>query len=164
MKSIDLGRLGFPGIVGLGLLLFCLSFYFGSVSPLDDEVDQRKNEEARLLATLRSGARPATPVVAAPQPLTLRDAPALLLNLSATADQHSVSIERAAYRISEQEGRRRLEVTLPLKGNYPSLRAYLRDVLSKPPVTLEELSLKRPTATEALLDAQVRLSYPLAGA
>ncbi|HEX5394146.1 MAG TPA: hypothetical protein VFW68_12735 [Rhodocyclaceae bacterium] len=166
MRAPDLGRLGIPGVAGLGLLLFCLSFYAGNVAPLDDDLAKQKTEEARLTAALRDASRSPTSATTRPveaiQPLGLQDAPALLLALSAAADNHSVSIERASYRITEQEGVRRLEVSLPVRGNYPSLRAYLRDVLSHPPVVLEEVSLKRPSATDPLLDAQLRLSYPLA--
>lgn len=165
MKTPNLGRLGIPGVVGLGLLLFCLSFYAGNVASLDSDLDAQKREEARLTAAVRNAPQTTTNAPPSPAvvPLGLRDAPGLLLGLSAAADNHSVSIERASYRITEQEGQQRLEVSLPVKGNYPSLRAYLRDVLSHPPVVLEEVSLKRPSAMEPLLDAQLRLSYPLAG-
>lgn len=168
MKTPDLGRLGIPGVAGLGLLLFCLSFYAGNVSSLQSDLDRQKTEASHLSASVRNAARVQANAAAAAQPVQnaapvgLRDAPQLLLTLSAAADNHSVSIDRASYRITEQEGARRLEVNLPVKGNYPSLRAYLRDVLSHPPVVLEEVNLKRPSATDPLLDAQLRLSYPLA--
>lgn len=166
MKTPNLGRLGIPGVAGLGLLLFCLSFYAGNVASLDAELDTQKREEARLALAVSNASSAQATAKAAPvqsaAPLGLRDAPGLLLSLSAAADNHSVSIERATYRITEQEGQRRLEVNLPIKGNYPSLRTYLRDVLSHPPVVLEEVNLKRPSAMDPLLDAQLRLSYPLA--
>ena len=50
MKIPYQDRLGLPGILGLGLLLFCLSFYLGTIAPARTELRQLTSEETQLTA------------------------------------------------------------------------------------------------------------------
>lgn len=162
MKTPALERLGKPGVAGIGLLLFCLSYYSGSVAPAADELARLESEAQQLSAATRPAAAEAA---SAEQPLpgfaTATDA---LKAFAAIARQHGLNAEQATYRLSEQDGRRRLEVSLPLKAPYPVLRNYLRDVLAMPgaPV-LDELILQRQQATDEQLEASLRLSFYFAG-
>lgn len=162
MKAAALDRLGKPGIVGLGLLLFCLSFYLGNVAPARQELARLHGEAARLTAAqLQGGERGAGASGEAPRRLpSFTTATDSLKELSALAERHGLSIERSTYLLSEQEGRRRLEVNLPLKASYGSLRGYLRDVLVLPSApVLDELVLQRQKASDEIVEANIRLSY-----
>lgn len=167
MNLPDLGRLGIPGVVGMALLLFCLSFYFGSFAPARDELRALGSEQARLaqLAAQASGA----PLGRAPAqsarhpPPALADAPDILKQLGAAAGRHGLALDHASYRLIVAEGQRRMELTLPLKGSYPGFRAFLRDLFGlAPAASIDELKLHRAAAREAQLEADLRLSYPLA--
>lgn len=161
MKAMSLERLGRPGVIGLGLILFSLSFYLGSIAPAEDELARLKQEEKQLLAAARAaGAGEAgRPLPREPLP-ALEAFPALLKELNVLAERRGVAIERASYALTDVEGQRRMEIELPLKAPYPSLRAYLHDVLAlRSSPSLDELSLQRRQSSDPLVEANVRLSY-----
>lgn len=159
MNLLPLDRLGKPGIAGLGLLLFCLSFYLGNLAPARSELANLKPEAARLAAAPAGGQGDAAgPAKVGLPPFTT--ATEAQKELAALAERHGVNIERSTYLLSDQDGRRRLEVNLPLKAGYASLRSYLRDVLAQPAgPTLDELVLQRQKASDEVIEANVRLSY-----
>lgn len=161
MKTELLERLGKPGIAGLGVLLFCISFYAGNLGPARSELTALQAQ----ITQLNNAARPTGGVpgsaspVAKPLPAfsTATDA---IKELVAIADRHGVTMDRATYQLEDKEGKRRLEISLPLKGNYASLRDYLLEVLALPTApALDEVSLQRPQAVEPLLEANIRFSY-----
>jgi len=161
MKIPSLDRLGKPGIVGLGLLLFCLSFYLGNIVPARQELERLNGEATRLSGAARSGERNEARESEAPRRLpSFATATDSLKELSALAERHGLNIERSTYLLSEQDGRRRLEVNLPLKAGYGSLRGYLRDVLALPSApVIDELVLQRQKAGDEIVEANIRLSY-----
>ncbi|MDP1524971.1 MAG: hypothetical protein Q8M20_04125 [Rhodocyclaceae bacterium] len=157
-----LEKLGWPGVMGLGLLLFCLSLFFGHLLPLQDELIQMESEVDEFTETAAAQV-PTTLSATAELPLLpLATAPEQLKQLNALATQHGIVIERATYQMKAQAGQTRLEVSMPLHLNYPVLRAYLRDVLAMPATVLEELMLQRAQATDMTVDAQLRLSFGFA--
>lgn len=168
MRIPSLDRLGTPGIVGLGLMLFCLSFYLGSIAPAQDELVNLQQEAAQLLAVAGppgAGEGEGAERRAASEALRpLAALPELLKELNLLAQQRGIVIDRASYALSERDGQRRMEVNLPLVAGYPLLRAYLRDLLLKGGPSLDELSFKRRQASDPQVEANIRLSYPLAPA
>jgi Tfp pilus assembly protein PilO len=161
MKDV-IDRLGMPGVLGLGLLLFCLAFYFGNLLPLQRQLAEAETEQAQLVAAARRDG-PGSARAAAGQALPpFREAPELLKQLNALAVKHGVVVERSTYLLKDKEGPLRLEVGMPLTLGYPALRAYLRDVLALAAVSLDELSLQRALASDTVLDVQLRLSFGFA--
>ncbi|MGE5469612.1 MAG: hypothetical protein ACM3X0_02310 [Bacteroidota bacterium] len=162
MKLPQLDRLGKPGIAGLGILLFCLSFYIGSIAPARDELASLQGQMAQLAPTARS-ARAAPGSAAPPASRSLppfTNATDTLKELGGLAARYGLTVDRATYGLSTQEGRLRLEINLPLKGNYASLRGYLLEALAQPAApTLDELMLQRPQASDPVIEANARLSY-----
>lgn len=172
MTGVMLERLGMPGIAGIGLLLFCLPFYFGNVAPAQTELANLENERAQLAATAAGRAAAAHGAAGAretgsAQPLPpLADAPEVLKQLNSLAEKYGVVVERASYQMKGKDGQRQLEIGLPLKfGSYPTLRAYLREALAlTASASLEELSVQRQQASDAGVEVQLRLSYSFGGA
>lgn len=163
MNQFLIDRLGKPGVIALGLLIFCLVFYLGNIAPAQDELSRLNSEVARLTAAARSSQAAAgseSLASASRARPAFSTATGSLKELSALADQHGLTIERATYQLSNKDGQRRLEVNLPLKAAYPSLRAYLHDLLALPagPV-LDELVLQRQKASDTAIEANLRLSY-----
>lgn len=166
MKTPSLDRLGKPGILALGLLLFCLSFYLGHLGPARTELQRLQDEASRLKTATQSEQRDH-----APAPGGLRQRPpftsvtATLKELNALAGQYGLSVERSTYLLSDKEGQQRLEIALPLKTSYPPLRAYLRALLALPAApVLDGLTLQRQKSGDPQIDAELRLSYYFAPA
>lgn len=156
-----MGGIGVAGVMGIGLLLFCLSLLFSHLFPMQDTLTQLERQRealaparvpTRLAATTE---RPQLPLPAAPEQLK---------QLNALATRHGIVIERATYQMKELAGQTRLEVRMPLNLSYPVLRAFLRDVLAMPAVALEQLALQRAQVSDARVEAQLRLSFGFAGA
>lgn len=162
MNSRVLQKLGLGGVLGCGLLLFCLAFYIGSMVPAEEELASLSGERTRLardVAQLAAGAASTRDVA---PPIAVAD---LLKRLNLLAEKHGLTVERSAYQLKGEEGARRLEISMPLRVAYPALRAYLRDALAlSPGAALDELSLQRTHAGDPALTAQVRLSFAVATA
>lgn len=154
--------LGLTGIVGVGLLLFCIAFFFGNVLPLQEEVEKLSQEHTRLSAEVKSAVAQGR---SGPGALTLADVPDLLKRLDGVAKQNGIVLGRGSYQLKATEGARRMEISLPLKAPYPALRTYLRQALAlSPNGSVDELSLQREQATDPAVEVQIRFSFALAGA
>jgi len=170
MKLDTPGGIGLPGILGLGLLFFAASFYFSALAPTLAEQERLQAEERKLAQqereapTLPSAAKsessitPSTPGVLPPS----AEATELFDRLQATGEKNGIAIERATYNVVRHDKHAALqyEITLPLRGSYPNLRAFLRESLElAPSASLDSLSLQRARANDPALEASVRLSY-----
>lgn len=167
MNSRYLELLGIPGFVGVGLLLFCASFYFSAIAPAQAQLDSAKSEARKLAATLRApepGVRAA--IVDADAALAgikpASDPIEIICRLNAAAETATVTIDRSSYTISDKDGRRRIEVSLPTKGGYLPIRSYLREALTAGrSAQIDSLVLQRARATDPVLDADLKLSFEL---
>lgn len=167
MKTPDFQRLGRAGVIGLGLMLFNLSFYLGSVAPDQESLADLERQRAALLERSPqaiSGAadesRPASAL--APSP-SLTQVPELLRSVYSLATQRGLVIDRASYALSEKEGPLRIEINLPMHTSYLVLRSFLSDLGGlKPSPAIDELTMKRRQASDSLIEATLRLSWQLA--
>lgn len=160
----DLGRLGIPGVVGAGLLLFCLSFGVSTLLPDREARDRLIEDEARLSVTAPtegSSRSSKEPTILRPPPLS--SARQIFSDLDKLADASHLPLEQASYRLLEEESYVRYEASFPLKGSYPDLRAFIKDALALSTTAyLDELSLQRSAATDPMINASVRLVYVFA--
>lgn len=169
MKMPDLQSLGIPGVVGLGLVIFTVSFYFGNLAPDREGLASLELQRSALLQGAAQGrAKAADASSGAPSlgtPPTLLQMPELLRSIFSLAAQRGLVIERATYALSEKDALPRIELGLPLQGSYPALRSFLAEVDGlKPAPVIDELTLRRRQASDSLIDATVRLSWLLAPA
>jgi hypothetical protein len=168
MNARLLQALGIPGFLGVGLMLFCLSYYAGTLAPLAAQLDSTRSEARKLTETLRtrepvavSAARaevevPAADIAPASAPIEI------IRRLNAAAETAVVTVDRASYTIAEKNGLRRMEVSLPTKGSYLHLRAYLRDaLLVGRDGHIDSLVLQRARAIDPIVDADLKLSFQL---
>lgn len=169
MKMPDLQGLGIPGVVGLGLMIFTVSFYFGNLSPDREKLASLKLQRSALLQGAAQGRAKAADAsrgtLSVGPPPTLLQMPELLRSIFNLAVQRGLVIERATYTLSEKDATPRIELNLPLQGSYPALRLFLAEVDGlKPAPAIDELTLRRRQASDSLIDATVRLSWLLAPA
>jgi len=158
-------RLGISGIIGAGLLIFSLSYYFNAVLPDQASLVELQREVSKLESSI-----PIRPIPSSPTPPSLRTLPPfdssqdLMAHLATLAEQSSAAISRATFRITKDAGSQRYEVYLPLKTSYPNLRAFLKEALALSPAsTIAEIDLHRSLATDAEIEATVHLIYYFSG-
>lgn len=160
-----LARLGPAGILGLGLLLACLPYYFTGLRPLERELRAQREAAERMRAR-----GPFRPVAADDRAGELRRfhelfpplerVPAELERLYALARGAGLDLHQGEYRLERQQtGLAAYRITFPVRGAYPQLRGFLGAVLSGvPAASVDALRFERRKAAEAQLDAQLRLT------
>lgn len=158
-------QLGQQGVIAIGIGLFCLSFYAGTIVPLAAERERLRGEDIRLTQALASAARgdQGAPDAVAQGPVSLPPVAAandLLLKLAEAHGVAGFTVDRVAIQQTDEPGLRRIELSFPLKGTYPQLRAALHAYLRlSPVVTLDEISLRRSNGKDPMVEASLRLSY-----
>lgn len=153
--------LGRPGVVGIGMLVFCLVLFNFWHRPLAAE---RARLEA-MLARTPLAATPADPAQAGAADMVRaltdlqRDLPAeaqlgdAVRDIHAIALKHGVGLRRGGYeRVWETAGRfGRQRMVFQSDAAYPALRAFLREVLAQQPaLALEDAIFSRRTGSATL--------------
>jgi hypothetical protein len=163
-RLLDL--LGPFGVAGLGIFVFCLPFYFGSVVPAEREVARRN-----ALAAQR-GRLPVQPVAAPEGTAELerfyRRFPTFdglqgeLEAVYAHARASKLQLAQGEYRLEKGAGLAAYRVTLPVRGSYAQLRQFVGRVLKDmPTASLDAVRFERRKPGDTQVDAQVRLTIYL---
>jgi len=160
-----LSRLGVFGVLGLGLLFFCLPFYFSALRPVQHELAAQRDVAERLRD--RGPFRAVTGDDRADDLLRfyallppLAQLPEALGQIYALARAASLELMQGEYRLEARDaGPVAYRITLPMRGSYAQLRAFLDAVLREMPLaSVDALRFERKKAGEAQLDAQIRMT------
>ena len=161
-----LEALGAPGVIGIGVLVFCLPFYFASVAPAEREVARRSAAAAKT--TRLAGQPVSAPDGAADLERFYRRFPTLdalqseLEAIYAHARASKLQLAQGEYRLEKGVGLAAYRVTLPVRGSYAQVRQFVGHVLKDmPTASLDAVRFDRRKAGDAQLEAQVRLTIYL---
>jgi hypothetical protein len=160
-----LRALGPTGVIGIGVLIFCIPFYFSAVRPAERELQAQRSVAERLRARV-----PFQPVASEGRAEELRRFYSLFPPLEKLPDQLELiySLARAA-KLELLQGEYRLEkppvglayyrITLPLRGSYAQIRQFIGSTLKSMPVaSLEALRFERKRVGDTRIEAQIRLT------
>lgn len=176
MKATDLllrvrHELGRMGIAALAIIAVAILFAVFFLKPLEirnrtleRELATTAQHSASADAALARTSTPAAKIAAFYRYLaTDRKAVDWLKVLHAAGEKSGVQLKSAQYRVRETGTRiERYEVSLPLRGNYAQIRAFLDTLLLDIPVlSLDEVKFKRGHAGESEVEAELRLSLHL---
>lgn len=160
-------RLGPAGLTGA--LLIALSVAALGYAPLlREDTDARKAEVEALRMQLQSmqqaspgtggGAVERLRAVLPPMDAATHD----LRTVFEVAARHRVDVPKGDYtlhRADDGSGLARLDLLLPIKDRYVTIKALVADLLNAlPHASLGELRMERPAATSSVLEARVRLT------
>jgi hypothetical protein len=160
-----LDALGPAGVAGIGVLLFCVPFYFSALAPAQAELKRRT----------AAAQKPVQPQIQSREDWSgdlerfyARFPPVERLSseldaLYAHAKMSRVQLRQGEYRMeSRGAALTAYQVTLPVRGSYPQLREFVGRVLKDMPTTsLDAVRFERKKAADAQLEAQVRLTIYL---
>jgi hypothetical protein len=160
-----LRALGPTGVIGIGVLIFCIPFYFSAVRPAERELQAQRSVAERLRARV-----PFQPVASEGRAEELRRFYSLFPPLERLPDQLELiyGLARAA-KLELLQGEYRLEkppvglayyrITLPLRGSYAQIRQFIGSTLKSMPVaSLEALRFERKRVGDTRIEAQIRLT------
>lgn len=161
-----LDALGAAGVAGLGVLVFCLPFYFGTVVPAEREVAKRSAaaaQRARPSAQAVSGADGAVELERFYRRFpTLDGLQGELEAVYAHARASKLQLSQGEYRLEKGAGLAAYRVTLPVRGSYGELRQFVGRILKEmPTASLDAVRFERRKAGDAQLEARVRLTIYL---
>lgn len=161
-----LETLGAAGVLGLGVLLFCVPFYLTAVAPAEREIEAQRAAAARLMS--RSPDQPVTGSAGPAADLwrfqslfpPVERLPDELETLYALARNAKLELRQGEYRMEARgPGLAAYRVTLPIRGAYPQIREFIGAILGQAPiVSVDALRFERKKAGDAQIDAQVRVS------
>ncbi|MDT3708216.1 MAG: type 4a pilus biogenesis protein PilO [Thiobacillus sp.] len=164
-----LGRLGLPGMVGIGLWVMSATLYFSAVLPAQQRLEEARHSAASLQERiaragrqLSANERPAAEQLAEfyrafPDE---RSSPDWIGKISATAQSCGLSLDQGDYKPSRDKIGKliRLQMTLPVKGEYGQIRRFLASTGANVPIaSLEHVQFERQKVGDPLVDAKIRL-------
>jgi Tfp pilus assembly protein PilO len=161
-------KLRWPGLVGLGLLVFTAGLTAVGIRSTHVRLDSLDREAETISSRLGNRGAARAAVSGRSQlsnfyaffPLT-ENVPELLGRIHLAATQHQLVLEKGEYKLSREPDFRlaRYQVILPVKGDYTNVRQFVNDVLGAvPSAALEELTLKRESIEVPELESRVRLT------
>lgn len=161
--------LGWPGAMGMAGLAMCLALYFSAVEPAQQRLDTARlsagslhERIARVGRVSDDGVRPLDEQLAAfyrsfPSE---RDATDWIGNIAAIAQRDGLMLQEAEYKANRDRTGKltRFQMSLPLRGEYQTIRRFLSDLRAEiPVVSLEQVQFERQKVGDPLVDAKVRL-------
>lgn len=164
-----LGRVGWPALVGLGLLLFALSFHFSGIAPAQEKRAALEADLARLQARMHQPeqedvAAHARQVAMAALFRPLAEREDLIQQIHDVAELRGIELNNVEYKLLLDPNLplARMQMIMPVKGSYTALRTWLADVMNGMPcAALEEFNLHRDNSQMATVEGQVRLTLYL---
>jgi hypothetical protein len=160
-----LGRLGALGVIGLGVLAFCVPFYLSALLPAERELAAQREAAERLRART-----PFRAVSADDRADELRRFYGLLPpvgrldeelgRIYALAQAARLELMQGEYRLEKRSaGPIAYRITLPVRGGYSQIRSFLDAVLREVPIaSVDGLRFERKRIADSQLDAQLRLT------
>lgn len=161
-----LGRLGWAGAAGAVLIVGSLVYDAAVVRPRAAALEEQvaRNAQARRTAeALRAQAASEADAGVAAPPLAPAAA-AALRRLFDAADQASLELAQGEYRLTEIKDAplRRYQLSLPVAGGYPEIRAFVAQALNADPaLALTAIQLRRERIESPDLDALLNFTLYL---
>lgn len=161
--------LGIPGILGLVLWGFAAAFYFSVLVPAQVRLDTARSAAAALQQRMaHAGSVVAGREIEVSDQLAEfyrlfpdeKSAPDWIGKIVESAQRSGLSLDQGEYQpVGETSGRlTRLQMTLPLRGEYARIRQFLALTRANVPVVaLEQIQFERQKIGDPLVDAKIRL-------
>jgi hypothetical protein len=160
-----LGRLGWPGVVGVGLLVAIAGFYLSVLTPEREHLADLRHE----LADLRQQA--AHPQEVPRSPTDLLGAfyenfpgstrlPAVLGVIFEAAKNQQLELDEGEYRVATSRVGRlvQYQLTLPVHGTYPQIRRFVDEAMAKEPaLSLQSIHFERQKIEDPTVQAKVKM-------
>lgn len=170
-----LRRAGWPGMLGLAILLGSPIFYAAMVLPMQEQLATLKVEQLQLRRDLaQTRHRDTKPAPTGEMQLkafygqlpSLNRSDEWLAKIYAAAEHQHIVLETGAYKLAGAEigNLQRYQITLPLKGSHVQIRHFLSDILAEvPALSLDDISFKRETIDQTVVNVVIKLTLYLGG-
>lgn len=160
--------LGWPGILGIGLLVFACGFYYSTLRSEQTRLDDLRQQIAKARE------QRAAPADDAGAPTTSADKlaafygffprrselPDLLGKVFVAAKGQGLQLEHGEYRMLRDNagGLTQFQLTLPVRGTYPQIRKFVDGAMAEvSTLSLDSIQFDRQKVGDSAVDAKVKL-------
>lgn len=162
-------RLGLPGIIGIGVFVMSLAFYFSLVQPkqlqleeASQSIDLLSDRVNRAGKALKSGERPTVEQLSEFYQIfpNERNSVDLIGRIVAIAHSDGLNLDEGEYKVNHEKIGRltRMQMILPVKAEYQQIRKFLADIGSDIPVaSLEQIQFQRQKVGDPFVDTHIKL-------
>jgi Tfp pilus assembly protein PilO len=162
-------QLGWPGAVGTALLAAALALYFSTVQPAQQSLDtarlnasSQQERIARAGRALNDAERPLDEQLAEFYRIfpSEQDSADWVGKIASIAERDGLSLLQADYKVERDKAGKltRFQMSLPLRGEYQTIRRFLSDLRADVPiVSLEQVQFERQKVGDPLVNAKIRL-------
>jgi Tfp pilus assembly protein PilO len=165
MRQRGLPRLGWPGVLALGMLAVALSFYLFTIRPMQSRLAglQQTSAASAMLKTgvMQQAATPDEQLAVFYKFFPVeKKSPEWLGRLAAVAEKNGLALNDGEYKVMPDKVGKlsHLTITLPLEGSYPQIRKFLSSLNHEIPViALEHIQFERKAIEDTTVRARVRL-------
>jgi hypothetical protein len=164
----QLRQLGWPGVAGIGMLLFSASFYLSSSLPAAEEAALMRDSIAGEIKTRADASHEARGNSPAEQLKTFygnfppaRQLPDQLARIYGVAGKQGLELRQGEYRLIQEMNAKlgRYQVTLPLRGSYTQVRQFVAEVMNEMPMaSLDDLKFEKQQIGDPAIEAQIRIT------
>ena len=159
---------GWPGAVAAVALALCAGFYFSILQPAEQRRDAARHSASSLekrIAQMRADSDERPPLQEQLAAFyrnfpTEQDATDTVGKIAAIAKRDGLALQQAEYKVERDKNGKltRFEMSLPLKGDYKTIRRFLSDVSAEmQTVSLEQVQFERQKVGDPVIDAKVSL-------
>jgi hypothetical protein len=168
-----LRTLGRSGVLSIGILAIFPPFYFSAIAPAQERLVEAQRSAFLLSERKSHVGQPQADIRRTPNQQLAefyrvfpeeRSAPQWLKKLFALADKNGLSLNEGEYKaMRDKVGRlMRLQMVLPVKGEYRQIRRFLAALPAEIPViALENVQFSRLNIADPNVEAEIRLALYL---
>lgn len=164
-----LRRIGWPGMLAIGILAICPAFYFSAIRPAQARLETAQHHVVRLHQQLALAGKSHQDIALTPEGQLAafyrkfpgeEYSPQWLEKIVALATNRGLSLNDGEYKVARDKMGKliRYQILLPVKGEYPQIRKFLTDLPGAlPVVALENVQFERPKVADPNVEAKIRL-------
>jgi Tfp pilus assembly protein PilO len=168
-----LNILGWPGVTAIGLLFVLPPFYFSAIAPAQERLDAARNSTLSLREQILHAGKSFESVRRTPDQQLAefyrifpeeRSSPQWLKKLVTLAEKNGLGLNEGEYKATRDKTGRlmRLQLVLPVKGEYRQIRRFLAMLPEEIPIiALENVQFTRHNVADSTVDARIRLALYL---
>lgn len=163
----DPRQLGWPGVLGAGLLACGAGFHFSVLVPEQERLDNLR-ASASVEARLQADAERAPESTSAGQLERFHQVfppaaalPDRLDKVFAVAREHSIGLDQGEYKLTRTAAGRleRVQITLPVRSTYPQVRKFIAALRAEvPALALDHIQFERQKVADATVAATIKLA------
>ena len=160
--------LGWPGILAIGLLVVCLTFYLSSIRPKQAGLDVAQQRVASAQERVLNSSKAADGGGSPREQLaefykffpTEKKSPQWLEKLVVVAEKNALTLNIGEYKVTQDKAGllMRYKITLPVRGKYLQLRKFLTSLRTEIPImALENVQFERDNIVDSTVQAKIKL-------